>query len=166
MAWTCPSCGFDGNDDSSIRCSCGQELTIKEEINYNKIGGGLFLVAIGLVITPLSYLVPFLKRLESGQVQIVIESLQIILFIVLPIVLLYMLFRRKRLFPKLIITYYLLGMVLAWSNYFIVKSMTDMQNYYDNLNDSIDIAVVTMVISFVWIIYFKISKRAKMTFIN
>jgi len=77
-----------------------------------------------------------------------------------------MLFRRKRLFPKLIITYYFIAICLAWANYFIIKSMTDIHNYYKNLNDSIDIAVITMVISFAWIIYFKKSKRAKMTFIN
>lgn len=30
MAWVCPSCGFSGNEDASIRCTCGYELIIQE----------------------------------------------------------------------------------------------------------------------------------------
>jgi hypothetical protein len=33
MAWVCPSCGFDGNDDSIDRCSCGYELSADREMD-------------------------------------------------------------------------------------------------------------------------------------
>jgi hypothetical protein len=28
MAWVCPSCGFDENDNAAIRCACGHEITV------------------------------------------------------------------------------------------------------------------------------------------
>lgn len=166
MAWTCPLCGFDNNDDSSIRCSCGQELTIKEKIDYKKIGGGLYLVVIGLLITPISYLIPFLKRFESGQVQFEIETIQIIIFVLLPIVLLFLLIRKNRLFPKIIIAYYIAGSIIAWVNYILDKHMNNGFDYYENLNKSIDVAVITTIVSLAWILYFTKSKRSKMTFVN
>jgi hypothetical protein len=30
MAWVCPSCGFSGNDDALIRCTCGYEQFTQE----------------------------------------------------------------------------------------------------------------------------------------
>lgn len=36
MTWVCPSCGFKGNDDSTIRCLCGYEITLDEERKYSK----------------------------------------------------------------------------------------------------------------------------------
>jgi hypothetical protein len=36
MPWVCPSCGFDGNDDSIVRCICGYELTADQERNDPK----------------------------------------------------------------------------------------------------------------------------------
>ncbi len=46
MAWKCPLCGFEANDDAIIRCSCGYELPIRQEthrclkIRARKISGG------------------------------------------------------------------------------------------------------------------------------
>jgi hypothetical protein len=36
MAWVCPSCGFDDNQDSSARCLCGYEISMGEEGKYSK----------------------------------------------------------------------------------------------------------------------------------
>jgi len=41
MGWVCPSCGFDHNHDSCIRCSCGYEIVVGEERNYTKRDGAL-----------------------------------------------------------------------------------------------------------------------------
>jgi hypothetical protein len=166
MAWTCASCGFDGNDDSSIRCTCGQELAVSEDINYKKIGGGLYLVIFGLILTPIFYLVPLLGRLESGHVILLIEFIQTIIFVFMPIFLLFKLIKRHKSFPIMIICYYILGIILVWLNYYAFKLMPIDDIYYENLNGAIDTAVVTSVVSFAWILYFLKSKRAKMTFIN
>jgi hypothetical protein len=39
MAWVCPSCGFNDNHDSSVRCLCGYEISMGEERNYLKREG-------------------------------------------------------------------------------------------------------------------------------
>jgi hypothetical protein len=37
MTWKCPSCGFEDNEDSITRCSCGHELPIRQKTNNKKI---------------------------------------------------------------------------------------------------------------------------------
>ena len=113
MSWTCPSCENEDNCDSSVRCSCGYEIQDTTEQNYNKIGGALIIIALGLILTPISYLIPFRKRLEGIETftpeLYIAEGLQAFIFVLIPLLFLYMLFRKKRNFPKLLIGYYSLG---------------------------------------------------------
>jgi len=170
MSWTCPSCENEDNSDSSVRCSCGYEIQDTTEPNYNKIGGALIIIALGLILTPISYLIPFRKRLEGIEFftpeLYITEGLQAFIFVLIPLLLLYMLFRKKRKFPKLLIGYYAFGFLLALGNYLIAKSAPQSATYYIVLNDSIDRAVISFVVSAIWISYLLFSQRVKETFNN
>ena len=39
MAWVCPSCGFNDNHDSFIRCLCGHEISMDDERKFSKSQG-------------------------------------------------------------------------------------------------------------------------------
>ncbi len=170
MSWTCPSCENEDNCDSSVRCSCGYEIQDTTEQNYNKIGGALIIIALGLILTPISYLIPFRKRLEGIETftpeLYIAEGLQAFIFVLIPLLFLYMLFRKKRNFPKLLIGYYSSGFFWALGNYFIAKSAAQDPDYYIVLNDSIDRAVILFVVSAIWISYLLFSQRVKETFKN
>lgn len=91
-----------------------------------------------------------------------------IILLVLGIVLLVMLFRRKKVFRKLIIAYYLLDVIsvagctvavaLISMKQFQISELLTPENCRQILNGSIW--------AFIWIPYFIMSKRVKNTFVN
>ncbi len=170
MSWTCTSCGFDDNDDSALRCSCGHEVEDNVPPNYNRIGGALYFVAGGLILVPALYVLSALDRFENGLLQstamYLIEGTQALIFVLVPLTLLAMLFARKKKFRLCVILYYSVAFLIALGNYLLIKSMPQMPNYYKNLNNAIDTAVISFFVSGGWIAYFKFSERAKQTFTN
>jgi len=168
MAWDCPSCGFSGNDDASIRCSCGHELIIQiEPPNYNKIDGALIFVACGLVLSIIMILSSVTDEISkaNSSMQVGLSILGII-SIIIPVALLIILFRKSKYFPIYIRIYYLLNFGIAYLNYLAAKSMPDIPNKIKTINNSIDVLAMTFVGCCIWVTYFSVSARVKKTFIR
>lgn len=168
MAWDCPACGFNGNDDGTVRCSCGHELMIQEAPpNYNKIDGALIFVAAGLaisIITTISSVTDEISKANSSM-QVALSIIGII-FALIPFALLVILFKKKRKFPTYIRIYYLLNLGIAYLNYISAKSMPDIPGKIKSINHSIDVLAITFVGCCIWVTYFSISARVKKTFIR
>jgi len=96
VSWQCPSCGFDGNDDGTLRCTCGHENLVYEPPDYTKIDGGLIFVATGLIISIIVILASFSDTiaLTKGGENITLLFLGTLIIIV-PIALLVLLFKKK-----------------------------------------------------------------------
>jgi len=168
MGWDCPSCGFNGNDDDSLRCSCGHELVIQvPPPNYNKIDGALILVACGLVISiilSLSAVIDPAPRVNSNMR--LAATIIGVLIALIPITLLIMLFRKKKRLPLLIRLYYLMNLAVAYINYFSTKSLPDVAGKIRAVNTSFDVLAITFISCCIWVTYFSVSTRVKKTFIR
>ncbi len=173
MAWTCPSCGFDRNEDSVVRCPCGYELPPVEyqNQNYERFGGVLLLVAGGLSLTALINGILLARSAKVDYVPlivIIIEWVSALFYVVLPIILLIILFLKKRFFPKMMVSFLILHLIVAMMAYFGWK--------YVYLRDApifeksfyfAKCGVVSAVIGCcIWTPYFFISERVKRTFVR
>ena len=167
MSWQCSSCGFDGNDDSTLRCSCGHENLVYEPPNYNKIDGALMFVAAGLVLSVIMTLssftdaIAFAKGVEQNVLLILAA-----LFLIIPICLLMLLFKRKRTFPRYIKLWYIANLVLAFLNFISKKSAPNTPENIKMLNGAIDVLALTTLSCCIWLTYFFVSVRVKRTFIR
>lgn len=167
MPWQCSSCGFDGNDDGTLRCSCGHENIVYEPPNYSKIDGALMFVAAGLVITVIMILssftdaIAFTKGVEKA-VRLALGAL----FLIIPVALLILLFKKKRTFPRYIKLWYMANLVLAFINFISIKFAPDTTEKIKMLNSAIDVLALTTLTCCIWITYFFVSVRVKKTFIR
>jgi len=168
VAWDCPSCGFNGNDDASIRCSCGHELVIQiEPTNYNKIGGVLIFVVCGLVLSVIMTVSSVTDEISKANSSMQIGlSLLGIIFVIIPVALLVTLFKKKKYFPICIRIYYLLNLGLAYLNYLAAKAMPDVSDRIKAINNSINVLAMTFISCCIWVTYFSVSARVKKTFIR
>ena len=170
MAWICPSCNFEENNETSVRCSCGYEVSYNEEPNYTKLGGWLLFVLLGQVLTILFYsinLIIWVGALNGEPSYLVKQEIIYSIIILVPSVfILFLLLKKSKILPVIMISYYIVAILLTFSRYLRIKSMTNLPNYYDHLNGAIDLAVYTFVSCAVWAAYFKFSKRVKNTFVN
>jgi hypothetical protein len=140
------------------------------------IGGWLIVVLIGLIITTvrLSYfslteILPLFSTIDSlGDptltVLLTIEFIANIFFSTAALILIILMFVKHRLFPKLMIGFYVINLVfiitdllLASSSEIIQQNGVDPSSYKELIR--------TIVGAFVWIPYFLVSKRVKNTFI-
>ena len=165
MSWQCSSCGFDGNDDGTLRCSCGHENLIYEPPNYNKIDGALIFVAAGLVLSVIMILSSFTDAIafaKGGEK----TALLILgaLFLIIPFALLILLFKKKRTFPRYIKLWYIANLALAFLNFMSIKSAQNTPEKIKMLNSAIDVLALTTLSCCIWITYFFLSVRVKRTF--
>lgn len=167
MSWQCPSCGFDGNDDGTLRCSCGHENLVYEPPNYNKIDGALIFVAAGLVLSVIMILSSFTDAIAFAKND---EKNVLLVFgaviIIIPIALLILLFKRKRTFPRYVKLWYIANLVMAFLNFISIKSSPNSPEKIKMLNNAIDVLALTFVGCCIWITYFFVSARVKKTFVR
>jgi hypothetical protein len=170
MAWTCPSCGFEENEDSILRCPCGYELTPPEDRNYDNVGGALFLVAIGLAVTAVANGFSLTVRLHKAPYITVptatAEAFFALVYIIAPLILLVILFMRKRIVPKLMISFYLLTLGIAILLYIGARSLSGPHMLQKALYEAKASILASAVVCFIWVPYFLVSERVKRTFVH
>jgi len=170
MAWTCPSCGFEENEDLILRCPCGYELTLPEDRNYDNVGGALLLVAIGLAVTAVANGLSLTVRLHKASyitaATAAAEAFFALVYIVAPLILLVILFMRKRIVPKLMICFYLLTLGIAVLLYIGARSLPGPHMLQKALYEAKVSILTSSLACFIWVPYFLISERVKRTFIR
>lgn len=181
MSWECPSCGFKNNDESILRCSCGYELTISEAPNYNKIGGALILITIGLIVNPflgISALLQIFQIINSEfwpssgpfgnsiKPLIIFEVIWSVIHTIGPIFLLILMLKRKKIFPKLSVTFLLLMLALSFIELFWIKAIQNVPNKSELLYRARFGTLLNFLTCLIWVPYFFISERVRETFIR
>lgn len=171
MAWTCPSCGFDRNEGSVVRCPCGYELPPVEyqNQNYERVGGLLLLVAGGLTVTALINGIRVAISVKVGYVPLItIQCISVLCYVALPIILLIILFSKKRFFPKTMVSFLILHLIVATMAYFRWKYVY-LRNgpiFEKSFYFSKCIVISAVLGCCVWIPYFFLSERVRRTFVR
>lgn len=153
--------------------------TVPTGESYDKIGGFLVLLAIGLVIAPFTYVVDIgdtIKVINNGDFELfkdgfknlmyfnVASSLFLLIYLFF---LMFQFFHKKQSFPKYFSLYYVLNIATAIIIFISIDKIglsnlmesKDLQDMSSSLFKSIFAAII-------WIPYLFISKRAKGTFVN
>jgi hypothetical protein len=151
---------------------------------YDKIGGWLILVAIGLIFTPLRLLVVLFKDLLpalSGETWsrlttpgtaayhplwaplLFFEVIGNCLFIVAPIIVAIFFFQKRRFVPRLIIILLLANLVFVAIDYF-AADLIPFVAAQEDIGSLIELIRVFIVCA-IWVPYFLVSKRVKGTFV-
>lgn len=160
------------------------ELQQEKQDNYDKLGGWLIFVALGLILAAVLLFLtsssiaqifasgswsllttPGTEYYNSLNAPIIIfdASCNTILFIFSVINLIYF-FRKKKLFPKLLIIFYIINLAFIFVDYYLnsllpaVQADPSLQSYDDLARAVINAAI--------WIPYFIKSKRVKATFVK
>ena len=168
MTWTCPKCNANEIDNATVRCTCGYEVEIKtEEVDYQKIGGALYLVLAGLVLSPLLNLGSLMDQTRNGlpkaPLELLVVSISFCFYIILPILMIVLLVNRKKILRPTIITFYILNLLGALFVYFAIKSMQPAEVSQDALTTSKSGVLVAIIGCAVWVTYFLKSERVKRT---
>jgi len=151
---------------------------------YDKIGGWLILVVIGLILAPIRLLVVLFKdllpalsadtwsRLTTPGTEayhplwaplLFFEILGNCLFILFPIIVAVFFFQKRRFVPRLIIVLLLANLVFVAIDYFaadlipFVAAQEDMGSLVEFIR--------VLIACTIWVPYFLVSKRAKGTFV-
>jgi uncharacterized protein DUF2569 len=160
--------------------------TIKkdEEQKYQKIGGWLILVGIGMVLNP------FRLLLTIGQIipiffngswsilttpgtttyhpmwapSIIVEFLGNIAFLVFSIVLAVIFFQKRSVVPKVITAFLLLNLAFVVVDFLLANSIPAVASQ-GNQGPLGEIAR-SIIVCLIWVPYFQISKRVKGTFVH
>lgn len=152
---------------------------------YSGIGGWLAFFSITLLVTPFRLLstlvgeyIPFIKSAVFIQMKtpgsgiynpywmpwIAFEVASSIAFLIFLIMLNIRFYQRKRFFPKIVTTYFhttiIYNIISVSVIYFILNCGQD----YKIRSAATTLAALG--VSIVWIVYFRVSKRVKCTFIN
>jgi hypothetical protein len=151
---------------------------------YDKIGGWLILVAIGLIFTPIRLLVVIVKDLlpvvsgdtwsrlttpgtESYHVLwaplLIFEIVGNCLFILFPIIVAIFFFQKRQFVPRLIIVLLLSNLVFVAIDYFAADLIPFIANQED-MGSLIELIRV-FIACVIWVPYFLVSKRVKGTFV-
>ena len=88
------------------------------------------------------------------------------LFLIIPIALLILLFKKKRTFPRYVKLWYIANLVLAFLNFISIKSAPNTPEKIKMLNSAIDVLALTTLGCCIWLTYFFVSVRVKRTFIR
>lgn len=158
-----------------------------ENPDGQKIGGWLILLAIGVVLTPFRIgiaLVSIFKNVSAPGVWAAITtpgteayhplwqpviaseiSINIIL-IIASIVLAVFFFMRKKFVPTFFIIYLIFNAVFVCLDFFISDMIPAVQAQQANDTETIRTLIQSIVVCFIWVPYFIVSKRVKKTFVK
>ena len=139
-------------------------------LSYTRIGGWLILVTIGLVLSPISILlfissdilpafsaVPLSQVSDEFRLYLYLDlvlNLSLFVYIIYVIVLF---FKRRTAVPKLVISLYILNLLFILADRLVFKSINESQWTFGIISG--------IASSLIWIPYFLISKRVKVTFV-
>ena len=153
------------------------------EAKYEGLGGWLILVGFGLAVTPLRILVLVLKDLlpaMTGETWAMLttpgteiyhplwapllyfEVLGNLFFIGAALVLLVLFFKRKKIFPTLMIGFYLFNLVFIGVDAIVGEMIPFIAEQSDP--ESAKEVIRSVVGALIWVPYFLVSKRVKATF--
>ena len=151
---------------------------------YDKIGGWLILVAIGLIFAPIRLLVVLFKdllpalsadtwsRLTTPGTEayhplwaplLLFEVIGNCLFILSPVIIAVFFFQRKRFVPRLIIVLLLANLVFVTIDYFAADLIPFVAAQEDL--GSLKELIRALIACAIWVPYFLVSKRVKGTFV-
>jgi len=151
---------------------------------YDKIGGWLILVVIGLILAPIRLLVVLFKdllpalsadtwsRLTTPGTEayhplwaplLFFEILGNCLFIVSPIIVAVFFFQKRRFVPRLIIVLLLANLVFVAIDYF-AADLIPFVAAQEDMGSLVELIRVLIACT-IWVPYFLVSKRAKGTFV-
>jgi len=151
---------------------------------YDKIGGWLILIAIGLIFAPIRLLVVLFKdllpalsvdtwsRLTTPGTEsyhplwaplLLFEILGNCLFILFPIIIAVFFFQRKRFVPRLIIVLLLANLVFVAIDYF-AANLIPFVAAQEDMGSLVELIRV-LIASAIWVPYLLVSKRVKGTFV-
>jgi len=159
----------------------------QEEVapKYDKIGGWLFLVAIGMVLTPIRLSTFILKDVlpafnketwtiittPGSEVYhplfgplMIGELITNVLFLIFSIVVAVLFFQRKKIVPKLTIILYITYFVFLVVDYFVTDLVPFVAAQDDS--DTERQIIQTFFTCAIWVPYFIVSKRVKGTFVK
>lgn len=154
------------------------------DLKYSKPGGWLVLICIGLFLAPVRIIIFLVQNASSYSPRLILllldpetqyynpllafllifELFVNVLFIAWAIVLLILLFRTKRSFKWVMITYLALNVIIVSADLLIANSIPLLQSQISS-NDSVEV-IRSFVGAAIWIPYLFISKRVKGTFTN
>lgn len=182
---TCKSCGRPLGGPAP-RSSPPQHLTIESpEKQYEKIGGWLILLAIGLVLTPLRVLVflgkdfvpifttktwSVLTTPGTGAYHplwapiLMFEGVGNTVLIVFSVIVAIYFFQKRRIVPKLMIALLLSNLFFVGADYFAANLIPGVGSQKD-VEFMREFAGVVIACS-IWVPYFLVSKRVKATFVH
>lgn len=168
MTWMCPKCSANDIDDATVRCTCGYEVEVQtEEVDYQKIGGSLYLVLAGLVLSPLLNLGSLMDQTKNGLPKAPLELFVVFItfcfYVILPVLMIVLLTKRKKILRPTIISFYILNLLGSLFVYFAVKSMPPTEVSQDALTNSKSGVLVAIIGCAVWITYFLKSERVRKT---
>lgn len=168
MTWICPKCNANNIDDTTVRCTCGYEVEIQAEVvDYQRIGGALYLVLAGLILSPLLNLGSLMDQAKNGLPKIPIELFIVLIsfcfYVILPVLMIVLLMKKKKILRPTIITFYLLNLLGSLFVYFAVKSMPVPEVSQDALTNSKSGLLLAIIGCVVWVTYFLRSERVKRT---
>ena len=151
---------------------------------YDKIGGWLILVAIGLIFAPIRLLVVLFKdllpalsadtwsRLTTPGTEayhplwaplLLFEVIGNCLFILSPIIIAVFFFQRRRFVPRLFIVLLLANLVFVTIDYFAADLIPFVAAQEDL--GSLKELIRALIACAIWVPYFLVSKRVKGTFV-
>jgi len=161
------------------------QSSIKDQKEYDKIGGWLILWAIGLLLYPVQTavslftdIIPALSETNPhmltspdsiayhplGSPLLIMELVGNVCFLIFSISVIVFFFSRRRFFPKLAIVFIALNLIFVGLDYFLARAILIKADPVDA--ESIVNFIRTLVASTIWIFYFIFSKRVKRTFIK
>jgi len=146
---------------------------------YDKIGGFLVLLAIGLFIAPFTYVIDIadsIKVISSGDFQLFKDAFKNFMYfnitssVSLFIFLFFLLFsflHKKQNFPKLMAIYFVLNISIGVIILVLIDKI-GLSNLLESkdLQDMSASLFKSFIAAIIWIPYLFISKRAKGTFVN
>ncbi|MBP1964194.1 DUF2569 domain-containing protein [Paenibacillus aceris] len=154
---------------------------IEEKAKPYGFGGWLYFVALGFLLTfgtSLYYLIDsILPIYQDGLISqmydenwkysfaIIFETVINIIYVVFPMFLGYLVFKKKKLLKYMVINFYIINFAVNIGYYFITNSIEEMATH-DFMGEQGRNIVKSLVTCLIWIPYFINSKRVKNTYIN
>jgi len=150
-----------------------------ERENETGIGGWLILVLLGLIITPIrlgvSVFMEFLPLFDSLPMleelypelksMIYLELFGNISFGIFAIILIFLMIKKDRRFPLLMIIFYVSNLVFIVFDAIYVSQMVSLEGSSD-VDDSSKEIIRSVIGTAIWVPYMLVSKRVKRTFTN